>query len=401
MGLPAEILEKIIHLFYLSGNRTPPSLNSVALCSHTFNSIARKFQFQTVSVCTYHDLSVCQEIVNKADHLLLYTKTLRVIRPMSNDKTCADLLFINNIGVILPQFTGVTSLVVGGFPIDLSAFDRCKRIRFAGFVQMDLNHHPTKLSIAKFLVKHKPRATHFEGCKGPHSFDEHPGIELHQGGLCPQVATLSIVTDDQAWIKEVSQTFPNITSLCVNPLVMRAVQQYPSLQSLTITGPAKFFNYTALTTCTGLRTVRIVFPEETQYDILSPHLTFPKIHGCLPPSVTSVITVASTSPSIFSLLKDLVTMPLMQPDRQYTFVLSPCGYHDHLSIPHVSLLQFERNPPQLKEGPRIKYPGFGSLEPSDLEILDSMQGMGNVLMKFIPTPYHEYREDLWLEGSLE
>jgi hypothetical protein len=280
-------------------------------------------------------------------------------------------------------------LVVGGFPIDLSAFDRCKRIRFAGFVQMDLNHHPTKLSIAKFLVKHKPRATHFEGCKGPHSFDEHPGIKLHQGGLCPQVATLSIVTDDQAWIKEVSQTFPNITSLCVNPLVMRAVQQYPSLQSLTITGPAKFFNCklilpccawlvglicwldTALTTCTGLRTVRIVFPEETQYDILSPHLTFPKIHGCLPPSVTSVITVASTSPSIFSLLKDLVTMLLMQPDRQYTFVLSPCGYHDHLCQREFRMWETDDNqryhtflscnlkgtPPQLKEGPRIKYPG--------------------------------------------
>ncbi|KAF9790315.1 hypothetical protein BJ322DRAFT_1017059 [Thelephora terrestris] len=50
----------------------------------------------------------------------------------------------------------------------------------------------------KFLVKYKPRAAHFEGCKGPHNLDEHPGIKLHQGGLCPQVATLSILTDDPA-----------------------------------------------------------------------------------------------------------------------------------------------------------------------------------------------------------
>jgi hypothetical protein len=117
------------------------------------------------------------------------------------------------------------------------------------------------------------------------------------------------------------------------------------------------------------------------------------IQECLPPTVSFVLTVASTAPSTFAFLKDFSTSRT-KPNTQYAFLLSPSPIHDHLN--HELLALWEdphwseseegsdededrsenRNndqdagenyqymlrpylkgiPPRLKEGPEVKHP---------------------------------------------
>lgn len=91
MRLPVEIFERVVRLLYLGG--TPATLNSVSLCSKPTNLIARKLQFQIVTISTYYDLRVWREIVSDAKHLAQWTTTLRVVRVVDQVRTRLDNRF--------------------------------------------------------------------------------------------------------------------------------------------------------------------------------------------------------------------------------------------------------------------------------------------------------------------
>ena len=133
--------------------------------------------------------------------------------------------------------------MAGGFDIDLSVFDTCKRIQSASFFRMGLNHHTIWRSVAKFLVDHKIRTVHFETCVGYETSEEShgrrtiPEIKTHPDDLCPEVTTLSIYDpyDEMSWMEGVHALFPNVSSLCVNPSLLSMTEKFPSLTNLTVT----------------------------------------------------------------------------------------------------------------------------------------------------------------------
>lgn len=149
---------------------------------------------------------------------------------------CADL------GKVLPHFTEITSLVVGGFGIRLSAFHACRNIQSVGYICVGYRIHPVRWGdFVEFLMRHKPRAIHIEDC----AFSDTSDQDILRNPL-PQPTTLSLLDphDGMKWMTGISLAFPNVISLCVTPSLLPVAAGFASLRNLTLTDPHDLSNCT-------------------------------------------------------------------------------------------------------------------------------------------------------------